>query len=247
MNKIMLLAMLFSSLILRAQENTRYVAIKTGLNMRDKPDVGAKVIEKIPYATKIALLDNNEAMLTIKTEGLLGYWRKVSYNNKTGYVVDSYLFPLAPPKAAVKTMKDYLAQLSAPFGSKLVVKGGNEEIGWQLHKQLFRNGGEWHDFQGYEYGSDTYFLPDFTIQQTFLLLRMIPEFAEVIGAKDEFPRESKTLKKGDIDYVIKVESELYTEEPWIKRIAIEFEQGAVYSFEMHEVDNHVVIFYGSGV
>ena len=215
--------------------------------MREQPDVGAKVIEKIPYATKITLLDNNEAMITIRTEGLIGYWRKVKYNNKTGYIVDSYLFPLAPPKATVKTMKDYLAQLSTPFGSKLLVKSGNEENVSQTEKQLFKNGGEWHQFQGSEYGSNTYFLPDFTMQEAFLLLRMIPEFAEVVGAKDEFPRESKKIKKGDIEYTIKVETEMYTEDPWIKKITIEFEPAAIYSFELYQVDSHIVIFYGSGV
>ena len=236
---------------LSAQTNVQYVAIRTGLNMRDKPEASAKVLEKIPYGTKISLLDNNEEMLTIRTEGILGYWRKVKYNNKTGYIIDSYLFPVAPPKATVKTMKEYMAQISVPFGSKLVVKSGTmnnvEDGGWELHKQLYKNGAEWHEVKGYEYGSNIFILPDFTIKQAFLLLRMIPEFKDAIGTTDEFPTVTKTIKKGEIDYYYKVETEELTEEPWIKRINIDFGDGAVYSLEITQFDNQVVIYYGSGV
>ncbi|MEI9912555.1 MAG: hypothetical protein WDO71_24665 [Bacteroidota bacterium] len=92
-------------------------------------------------------------------------------------------------------MQEYLTQLSAPFGSKLVVKTGSEEMGTETHKQLYKNGSEWHEFQGYEYGSTTYFLPEFTLQQGFLLVRMIAEFSEAIDEKDEFPRKDKMYKK----------------------------------------------------
>lgn len=220
-----------------------YVSIKTGLNIREQPDVKAKVLGKIPYGTKISLLDNNEAMHTVRTEGMLGYWRKVSYENKTGYIIDSYLFPLAPPKSAIKTMKEYLAQLSIPHGSKLVVKTGD----FELQKQLYKNGAEWHSLRGHEYGSDTYFLPGFTIKQAFLLARMIPEFKDAIGAMDEFPIENRTYKKGDVEYYIRVDKEMLTEEPWIKRINIDYGEGAVYSLEIYQLDDQVILFFGSGV
>lgn len=252
MKKFYLSLMILLALESFAQpKETFYVAIKTGLSIRDKPDANGTVLDKIPYGTKVTLLDNNEEMFSIKTEGIRGFWRKVKYNNKTGYILDSYLFPVAPPKATVKTMKEYLAQLALPFGARLVVKSGTmnniEEGGWELRKQLYKNGAEWHEFLGYEYGSDTYFLPDFSLQQAFLLLRMIPEFAEVIGPKDEFPTESRTFKKGEIEYYVKVDTEMLTEEPFIKRISIQFGDGAYYEFELSQLDNQVVIFYSSGV
>lgn len=123
-----------------------YVAAKTGLSIREKPETGAKVLDKIPYGTKITVLEYGEEKKGITTEGMLGYWQKVKYNNKTGYIVDSYLFPWAPPKlATVKEMKNYLAQVTVPFGGKLIVKSGTmnniEESGWEIHKQLYKNGG----------------------------------------------------------------------------------------------------------
>jgi Bacterial SH3 domain len=247
MKKVLLLSVLLYSLVISAQETPLYVAAKTGLSIREKPDAGAKVLDKIPYGVKIIVQEAGEEPKKINTEGLSGNWRKVSYNNKTGYIVDSYLFPFPPPKAGIKTMKEYLEQLSPAFGSKLVVKSGNEETGSELHKQLYKNGGEWHEFRGYEYGSDTYFLPDFTIQQGFLLVRLIAEFNEAVGERDEFPTKDKTFKKGEREYSIKIEKEMFGDNFFVKRLSVEFEDGAIYNFEMHQIDNQLVIFYGSGV
>ncbi len=232
---------------------TMYVAAKTGLSIREKPEVGAKVLDKIPYGTKITVLEYGEEKKSITTEGMLGYWQKVKYNNKTGFIIDSYLFPWAPPKlATVKEMKNYLAQVTVPFGGKLTVKSGTmnniEEAGWQVTKQLYKNGAEWHKHLGYEYGSDVYFLPGFSLQQGFLLLRLIPEFKEIIGEKDEFPTESKTFKKGEIDYEIKVQKQTFGEDySWIEKIHIEYSDGATYIFELYMLDNQLVIFMASGV
>jgi hypothetical protein len=227
-----------------------YVAFKTGLSIRDKADVNGKVIDKIPYGTKITLLPYEENP-QVHTEGMTGSWRKVKYNNKTGYIIDSYLFLYPPPKSTVKDLKSYLTQLSLPFGTKLVVKSGKmnniEFGGWEMQKQLYKNGAEWHRYIAYEYDSDTYFLPDFTTQQAFVLLRLIPEFSAVFGEKDVFPTEDKIIKRGDDEFAIKVDKEMIGDTPWIKRIRIEYADGAMYFFELYQIDSQVVIFYGSGV
>jgi hypothetical protein len=251
--KILFLITLLAGTIVHSQTGTYFVAAKTGLSIRDKPDANAKVIDKIPYGTKIVTLADESDPNPINTEGITGFWRKVKYNNKTGYIVGSYLFSYPPPKAAVKDMNAYLAQITIPFGAKLVTKSGTmhniEEGGWEIDKQLYKNGAEWHQFLGYEYGSNTWFLPDFDMQQGFLLLRMIPEFKDVFGEKDVFPTENKTIKKGQIEYSIKVEKEdLGGGYPtMIKRINIEWADGALYFFEMYQIDNQLVVFLGSGV
>ncbi len=258
MKNFFLLVLLIVSLGTSAQlmGGTLYVAAKTGLSIREKPETGAKVIDKIPYGTKITVLEYGEEKKGITTEGMLGYWQKVKYNNKTGYVVDSYLFPWAPPKlTTVKEMKNYLAQVTVPFGGKLIVKSGTmnniEESGWEIHKQLYKNGAEWHEHLGYEYGSNAYFLPGFSLQQGFLLLRLIPEFKEVFGDKDEFPSESKTFKKGEVEYTIKIDKQIFGEgeykSSWIEKIRVEYSPDASYNFEMYMLDNQLVIFFGSGV
>lgn len=249
MKKIILLAMLFTSLGVVAQNNL-YVAARSGLSMRDKPDAKATVIGKIPYGTKISV-NYPEEIVNITTEGIIGAWAKTTFNGKTGYVVNSYLFPVTPPKATIKTMKEYLAQLSPVFGAKLVVKSGKmdniEEGGWEIQKQLYKNGAEWHEHLGYEYGSSAYFIPGFTLTQGFLLVRLIPEFKAIFNDKDEFPTENKTMKKGEVEYDIKVEKEMLGDNPWYKKIKLEYADGAVVFFEMYQIDNQLVIFTGSGV
>lgn len=235
---------------------TYYVAAKTGLSMRETPEAGAKVVDKIPYGTKVTTLDDGKEWKSISTEGLMGYWKKVKYNNKTGYIVDSYLFPWAPPKLATATgMKQYLAQVSLPFGQKLVTRNGTmnqiTESGWELSKQLYKNGAEHHDFLAYEYGSDTYFLPDFSFQQGFLLLRLLPEFKDLFGEKDEFPTVSKKITKDGREYDIKLitygDPEDYAGPSEIQKISISWDDGASYSFEMYMLDNQLVIFFSGGV
>ena len=256
MKNFFFLVLLFISLNAAAQlmGGTMYVAAKTGLSIRENPETDAKVIDKIPYGTKITLLEYGEEKKSITTEGMQGYWQKVKYNNKTGYIIDSYLFPWAPPKlSTAKEMKNYLSQVTVPFGGKLRIKSGTmnniEEGGWQLTKQLYKNGAEWHQGSGWEYGSDTYFLPGFTLQQGFLLLRLIPEFKEIFDEKDEFPTESKVYKKGEVEYSLTVDKKSWGDGTyaWVQRIHIEFAPAAYYVLEMYLIDNQLVISYSSGV
>ncbi|MFN8291905.1 MAG: SH3 domain-containing protein [Chitinophagaceae bacterium] len=254
-----LMALLAVSFTLSAQSpyGSFYVAAKTGLSMRETPAADARVVDKIPYGTKITLTEEEGAWKEIITEGLTGYWRKVKYNNKTGYIVDSYLFPWPPPKkGTVTTMSQYLAQVTVPFGARLVTRSGTmtqlTESGWELNKQLYKNGAEHHNFMAYEYASDTYFLPGFSLQQGFLLLRLLAEFKDVFAEKDEFPTKSKKTDRGDdsgyeIRLIKTVEEEEYGGPFTIEKIRISFNKEAAYEFEMYLQDNQLVIFFGSGL
>lgn len=237
---------------LSQQSGGMFVAAKSGLSLREKPDANSKALDKIPYGTKVSVIQPEEELVSSVSEGIRGYWQKVKYNNKTGYILDVYLFPWAPPKTTVKEMKDYFAQVTTPHGSKLVVKSGTltniMDGGWELHKQFYKNGAEWHKHMGYEYGSDTYMLPGFTMEQGFLLLRMIPEFKTIFTDKDEFPSENKTYKKGEDEYVLTVNKQVYSPEyTFTKNITLEYTDGASYTFEMFMVGNHLVIVFGGGV
>ncbi len=234
-----------------SQDTMFYVAAKTGLNIREKPELNSKLIEKIPYGTRVSLLQAGESMGRIRIENMSGYWKKVSYNHKTGFIIDVYLLPVAPPVAGIKTLKEYLTQVSAPFGEKLIIRkgdGNDAEAGASsLTKQLYKNGGECHEYIGYEYNSMTYFLPGLTMQQAFLLVRLLPEFADYIHEKDEFILDGRKLKKRGREYEYKVDKEVFGDTPWVNRIRIDFEEGAIYHFEMYQIDDQVIIFYGSGV
>lgn len=236
-----------------AQSDSWYAAAKAGLSIREKPDAKAKVLEKIPYGEKVKLTySNTDSLVNIVTEGLGGVWVKTTYKGKTGYVVNSYLFPAPPPKANVKTVKDYLKQLSTVAGPAVTKsqpeKMGEFEYRTGLVKQLYKNGTEHHSFTAYEYNSDTYFLPDFTIEQGFLLLRLLGECAPAIEVADAFPQVSSVKKLKDSDCAITVEKEPYGEPVKItKRLHYEWENGAMYTLELFMLDGQLVIVTSGGV
>jgi len=212
----------------------------------------AKVLEKIPYGTKITIIQVEEELKSIVTEGIVGYWQKVKYNNKTGYIVSSYVLPMPVPKAGAKTVSDYFAQVSTKAGSPLIIKRSdpalNETGEFTLTKQMYKNGMEWHNAQGYEFGSNLYMLPDFTIEQCFLLVRLLGPYPELIGEKDAFPTKNSTIKNEFGDKAIEVEREKYDGKPGpVRKIKIVSAQGAITEFEIFTLDTQAVIFWSSGV
>src|ERR1700754_1673458 len=104
---VLLVALFFYSSAF--SQYTYYAAAKTGLSMREQPNTSSKVLEKIVYGEKLLTLADNDPQVAISTEGFNGYWWKVTYNGKTGYVVNSYVLPMAPPKSTTKTLQDYFA------------------------------------------------------------------------------------------------------------------------------------------
>lgn len=243
----------YAAVSLAQQSGTMYVAAKTGLTFREEPTTSSRAIDNIPYGTKLTIIQIDEELKSHVAENLMGYWQKVKYNNKTGYILDSYLLPWAPPKlSTVNQMDQYISQITVPFGNKLIVKSGStnefEEMDWEIQKQLYKNGSEWHRNMGHEYGCDVYFLPGFSIQQGFLLLRLIPEFKNAIGLNDAFPIENKTYKRGEEDFKITVDKEVYGDGyPWYKKIQFEYEDGAYYDLQLYLMDNQLVISFSSGV
>ncbi|HRX94319.1 MAG TPA: SH3 domain-containing protein [Chitinophagaceae bacterium] len=251
MKKILLLLLNAALSFNTVSAQNSYVAAKDGLSFREQPAITAKLITKIPYGTKLTIIQEDSEWIPVRAEGINGYWRKVKYENNTGYVADCYLIPAPPPTNTITDMPGYFSQLSKEFGKKLVIRSSPDDIeegGWVLEKQLYENGTETHHFQGYEYGSMTYFLPEFTMQQAFLVVRLIAEFKEVFKENDNFPDSDKTFTRDGREYSIKVEKENYGGDfNWIKKVAVEFEYGAIYYFELYQVDSQVVIFLGAGV
>ncbi len=234
-----------------AKNTTMYVALKSGLSIRDQPDDKAKVIGKIPYGTPLSIAADATTQTRIITEGLYGYWTKVTFGQVTGYVVGSYLVSVVPPKAGVKTMKEYLLQLSPVFGAPLIVKSGVitdiTSGGSVLKKQLYKNGASCHEYSMYEFGAETSFIPGLTTKEAFLLVRLLPDFTDAVNEKDAFPLADKRYKRNDSEYDVKVEKEMIGDEPFIKKIHIEFNNGSANVLEIFELDGEVVISYSSGV
>jgi Bacterial SH3 domain len=247
---LLLICCLFTGTV--TAQTVMYVAHGPGLSIREKPDVKAKVLGKIPYGTKMTLGSSEEDTTRLVTEGFNTLFHKITYNKTTGYIIGAYLLPMPPPKAGIKTLTEYLAQLAPKNGPAVEIKKGTmnniTETGYTLKKQLYKNGAEHHQFTGYEYGSDTWMLPELNVQQAWVLLRLIPEFKQTAAVvADEFPVTTKKTVKNNIEYDIKVEREGW-EGPFAPRkLKIEYADGAYYFVEIFLLENQVVIFAGSGV
>lgn len=67
--------------------------------MRSAPSLDSDVIQKVPYGTKVTLMDNKsfglDTITTIKTETqehqITGHWVLAKHKGKTGYLISSYL------------------------------------------------------------------------------------------------------------------------------------------------------------
>jgi Bacterial SH3 domain len=250
---ITLLVFIFATLLTTAQTVTRYAAIKTGISIREKPDAKAKVLEKIAYGEKLTANYYSDSTVYITTEGIPGTWVKVIYKGKTGYVVSSYLFPFAPPKQGVTTLKGYLTQLSAVSGAAVTRKAtermGETEYSTTLTKQLYKNGAELHTFFAYEYNSDSYFLPDFGIEQGFLLMRLLGEFPDAIGPAEALPAAKGDKKtKSGVECSFDIEKAAYgaPANPVLK-LKYEWQEGANYVLSFMLMDGQLVITASGGV
>lgn len=234
-----------------AQSKIVYNVYKPGLSIRDKPSASGIVIGKIPYGDKLTLTNPYADTVIVVNEGMSGYWNLIEYKGKKGYVVGIYLFDFAPPKATVKNMKDYFAQLTQPAGTLVVAKRGalGNEMYSEYKKQLYKNGCEYHEANFYESGFNTYFLPEVTLQQGFILLRLITEFKDVFSATDIFPAESKKFKVMRQGYESEKEIKVIKPEggTWTDKIIVYYEDGATYEFEMYMHGGQLIIYFGGGV
>lgn len=248
---ILFLLFLISTFLIFAQSKTVFNAFKAGLSIRETPSSQAAVISKIPYGEKLTLVNSYADTVTVVNEGMTGYWNLVEYKGKKGYVVGIYLFDMPPPKASVKTMKDYFAQLSTAAG--LPVTYSNKKIDNDMYsqykKQLYKNGCEYHEATFYESGYNTYFLPEVDLQKGFILTRLIPEFKDAFSSTDTYPTESKKFKVKRQSYESEKEIKVIKSDGgnWTDKIVVNFEDGATYTFEIYELNGQLVISYGGGV
>ena len=105
---------------------------------------------------------------------------------------------------------------------------------------------EWHEAQGYEYSSEVYMLPGFSIEQSFLLLRILNQFPDLIGEKDMFPNKKTIVSVTAGEKTTEVEKDLEGPPGAIKKIKIYSTQGAFTEFEIFMLDNQAVIYRNSG-
>jgi Bacterial SH3 domain len=251
---VTLSAVLFS-VALQAQITTFYTAAEAGLSMRETPDKNGKTIEKIAYGEKVTAdfkyIPADSVVQRISTEGYDGIWQRIIYKGKTGYVVNSYLWEMPPPRKGTKTLQEYVKQLSTPAGAPVVIKKNYGEFIETTKKQLYKNGIQINIAEGYESHSETWIIPGLTIENGFMLIKLLKQFPEMIDSKSFFPAADQKIKKGDIEVSVKVMKECSgdgTEKYCtLYKVMFSYEQGGYYDLELMQLDGELVISFGGGV
>ncbi len=95
MKKLLFVALAICFCLSGFPQHTYYAAAKAGLSIREQPGTSAKIIDKIPYGDKLTTVAGDANQPAISTEGFNGFWWKISYNGKTGYIVSSLCFTAA--------------------------------------------------------------------------------------------------------------------------------------------------------
>lgn len=75
------------------------VAVKDGLNLRDKAATTGKLIVTIPYRTEVSVIKYEGDEVTI--QGRKGRWAQIAYQNKTGYAFSGFLSAVAASKDSI--------------------------------------------------------------------------------------------------------------------------------------------------
>lgn len=96
-----MLSSFFSCLILNAstvenvvvKDSIPIVTAMSGLSVRSYPSLKGKRIGKIPYLNTVEIIKKTIKPLSIKDEGkvISGFWVKVKYKNRQGYVFDGFI------------------------------------------------------------------------------------------------------------------------------------------------------------
>lgn len=251
MKKGFFILLLLSTIQLWAQDGVFYIAARNGLSLREQPNPSSKLITKIPYGQQVTVKYITDNVYKYNAEGLDGMWMSVTYNGQAGYIVDNYLLPTPPPKTGVNDLKQYLEQLSPAVGTPVEIKRSIAELeggSISLKKQLFKNGAEYHLQHGYEAHTYNFFLPDYNLQQAFVLLRLLPEYKTAFGANDALPAANTTMKRGNTEITVKVETEDYGDgNKRVVRMKLSYEEGAFYDIEVFELGSQVVVSISGGV
>lgn len=238
-----------------AQNSIRYVCYSTGLNIRKSASLQAAVVGKIPYGTKLTINLGKTDTVPVVVEGMTGFWTPVNYGSKKGWVLNCYLTQLKPPTKGTNTMEEYLAQISAPYGGKLIISNDVvttiEAGGRRSAKQLFKNGAQHNSFSMYEYKSDTYMIPLISMQEAFIIIRQIQEFADFFTEKDAFPTTSKKWEKPINGLNASCTQAIFNlgndKTMPIHKISMQMEHQSLQVLDIYTLEDEIIIFKSIGI
>lgn len=165
----------------------------SGIKLRDNP--GGAIILSIPYAAKVITIEAKNSNFPVTVEGIKGAWVKVNFNGKIGYVFDGFLSRLPAPSLTDANLRVYVKREFKVISEDLPLSylttndlgaSGNTVLflEWNGQKCAYEN----HFY--YEGGGENLSIPGVSIEEAYLLVRIIEREAyenalkEMLGTED---------------------------------------------------------------
>lgn len=194
-----ILILLFLTNIVFGQSHW-YVAAKNGLNFREEPNPNSKVIQLLPYGTKL-LTKYPKTYTEYTTGNFIGCWWEAEYQNKKGYVFEQFMFPFPPPDTNHNSLYSYITSFPIAFGP---VENNDGNIDGDLKGEIVKtymttNGILYYESYANEFGSFVCMLPGFNIFRAFHLIRLFPDVKKLLGKDDNFPIKERSIQINEIE------------------------------------------------
>lgn len=193
-NKFLILLFFCLPLQMAAQQ-TMYVAVKSGVSIRNAED--SSVITTAAYGEALTV---DSVAGHIWVDGFETNRVVVNYKGQKGLTIGAYLLPIPPPAKGVGDLKQYADQLSVPVCEPVHIDKENE-IGTNKNdtKILYENGAIYIEYINYEYYTNSLIIPDINIQQAFIIARNIPLLKDILPVNGNFPTKN-LFEKNNGDY-----------------------------------------------
>ncbi|MFA9219686.1 MAG: hypothetical protein ACEQSL_00710 [Sediminibacterium sp.] len=231
---------------------TLSVLTLSGIKLRDKP--GGAVLQSVPYAAKVITLEAKNNNFPFTVEGIKGAWVKVNFNDKIGYVFDGFLSRLPAPSLTDANLRAYVKREFKMLSEDLPLSYlTNNDLGASGNTVLFL---EWNGQKCayenhfyYEGGGENLSIPGVSIEEAYLLVRIIEREAYEYALKEmEHPDDFDS--RPYTEFLLNGTSYYYQEGGEISEVNdyyfCDLTSGCDYQVTINKHENFVLINIGGG-
>jgi hypothetical protein len=234
-----------------------FVLASSGLRLRDKPD--GKILDAVPYGSKITTLEAKNAKFPAEVEGIKGSWVKVQFGKTQGYVFDGFLSKLPAPKEGA-TFKEYITETFKPTSERMLSSfspysgmEGSSDTYFQIFK--YKNLDiVYTEATYYEGGSEEMCLKGVSMEEGYLIARVlfkkdyeqfVEEMKTYVPVEGETPRDMTPYSKFVLNAGGTLEEDGTYSSPHTFYEA-ELTMECYYGVKVAEKDGYMIISVGGG-
>jgi hypothetical protein len=188
---------LFVSIVIHAQNLTKYVAAKSGLIIRDKPSADGEIIDVLDFNEKVGI-ESNLHLDTIQYRVANWHRIRVDSSNVSGYVFGGYLNRKPLPDFEYSSLRIFMNHLIESYEVEYEIKREGEES-LKFQNRSIRIQGSVnhllvHDY-GYEWKNVELNLFDWSLYEIINIIEIATWFDE----KKEYEIFEESIKDNNLE------------------------------------------------